>query len=240
MSKFDLNKREEKVRFILEKKAIRQIPPMRVGLAIDTSGSMHGLYNRGVVQETVNRLMAVACRIDSNQELDGWAFTNDFARLDTATVNDFETYVANAILKKNSVPKWGGTSYAPVLNDILKSYFGSSPAKAAKGLFGSLFGKKEASAPVAANQESSLILFITDGSNDDRAAAQRVLEESKNHPIYWQMIGIGSPSEFGFIEKMADDLPNVGFVSLPSLELSDDELYEQLLCDELCEWVKAR
>ena len=84
-----------------------------------------------------------------------------------------------------------------------------------------------------------MAMLITDGANSDRDATERFLRSAANLPVYWQMIGVGPDiREFSFIEEMADLLPNVGFVSLSSLDISDDELYDALLSQELCDWVK--
>ena len=85
-----------------------------------------------------------------------------------------------------------------------------------------------------------MCLFVTDGANDDRRQAAEVLRRSQDQAIYWQLIGVGPAREFGFIREMADELPNVGFVNLSSLSMSDEALYDQLLNDELCGWVKGR
>jgi hypothetical protein len=65
------------------------------------------------------------------------------------------------------------------------------------------------------------------------------MRDAQKHPLYWQLVGVGDPAEFGFLREMADELPNVGFLHLPSLDISDDDLYEQLLSEELCTWLKA-
>lgn len=237
MAKIDLEKRAEKVRIVLEKKNIKTVPPTRVGLALDISGSTRGMYHDGVMQEAVNRLQAVAMRFDDNKELDMWSFSNGFNRLVSATPNDCEDYVERRILNDREVDKWHGTSYAPVMEDILEFYFKGEVRKAG-GLFG-LFGKTQRVAPANANVPA-MCLFVTDGANDDRRQAAEVLRRSQDKAIYWQLIGVGPAREFGFIREMADELPNVGFVNLSSLSMSDEALYDQLLNDELCGWVKGR
>jgi hypothetical protein len=117
--------------------------------------------------------------------------------------------------------------------------FGKGESKRG-GLFGGLFGKKAAAEKPSDTSSPALALFVTDGANDDRAAAERVLTEAQAHPVYWLLVGVGNPNEFGFLRDMADKLPNVGFVHLPNLEMTDDALYEELLGDEFVNWVKAR
>jgi len=58
--------------------------------------------------------------------------------------------------------------------------------------------------------------------------------------VYWQMVGVGPSHNFKFLKEQADLLPNVGFVNLSSLKISDDELYDQLIAEEFLGWVKTR
>lgn len=214
--------------------------------ALDVSGSAKPLYDRGIIQETVDRLLAVSMRFDDNGEMDMWCFDDGFARLETASAADYGTYVKNHILRGGH-HLWGGTAYAPVLTDVRNFYFprpgmASAPKKSG-GFLGGLFGgKKEAPPPAPVNPNAkplpALCLFITDGANADRPATERLLRESQGQPVYWMMVGVGPSHHFGFIEEMADALPNVGFLNLSSLDISDDALYEQLITDEFCDWVK--
>lgn len=238
-----LDKRAEKVGIVLAKRGITTVPAVRVGCALDVSGSAQGFYRNGVMQETVERLMGVAMKFDDNGELDMWAFSDTHKRVSTATVADAATFIDKKFLKEAGSTLWCGTSYAPVLQDVISYYFPTGAAaatQAAKGFLGGLFGKKEAAPAAAAstNDTPAMLLFVTDGSNDDRAAAARVMKEAQGKPIYFMMVGIGNPSMFTFIQEQADLLPNVGFVSLNDLNISDDDLYEQLVSGEFATWVK--
>lgn len=231
-----LEKRAEKVNIILAKRNITQIPPVRVGLALDISGSTQSMYNRGVMQETVDRLLAVAMKFDDNGELDMWSFTEGFNRLDTATAADYNGYVKRAILENRRIEKWGGTAYGPVMNDMVKHYFNPSPIAEAKGMLGGLFSKKPA-AP-SGSTAPAMGIVVTDGANSDRYEAAKIMREAQKHNIYWQMVGVGPDHYFSFIQEMADELPNVGFINLNSLEMTDEQLYEQVVGEEFCEWLK--
>lgn len=227
-----LEKRSEQIGILLKKKNINQAPVMRVGFACDISGSAKWMYDQGIIQNTVDRLLAVSAKFDDNGEMDMWTFTTGFDRLDTATANDEGTYVRNKLLSAN-ISKWGGTSYAPVMRDVVNFYF-EPEVKKTGGFLG--FGTKKET--VNKSNVPALCLFITDGANGDPTETMRVLKESVGRPIYWLMVGVGNPKDFTFIEKAADELPNVGFVSLASLDISDEQLYSEVICDELCEFVK--
>lgn len=238
-----LEKRVEKVGIQLAKHNIVTVPPVRVGLALDVSGSAKGLYMSGVMQETVNRLQAIALKFDDNGELDMWTFSSGnqpFDRVETATAKDYNDYVKREILENRSIKLWGGTDYAPVLEDMINFWFPGTtkPVNEKKGLFGGLFSKKEAAAPAPATDLPAMGILVTDGENYDRDATARVLKAAVSTNVYWQMVGVGPASSFGFIEEQADLLPNVGFVNLSSLDISDEDLYGQLIADEFCGWVK--
>lgn len=230
---------KKKVDIVLTKRNINNVTA-RVGLAIDISGSMQSLYRAGVVQAVVERILAVATRFDDNGEMDVWTFSNGFDRLNGVSERDFNNYVTREILQNNNISKWGGTSYSPVINDVLSTYFPASFKETVKkGLFG-MFGKKETvevSTPLD-QQEAAIIIFITDGENGDAQETIRLLEQAHNKKIYFQFVGIGNEA-FRFLNKVADDYSNTGFLKIADIaRISDDDLYEGLITDELSTWLK--
>lgn len=232
----NLEKRAEKVGIVLAKRGLTAAPKTRVGVALDVSGSARGFYYNGTIQETLDRLLAVAMKFDDNGELDAWTFDNSVGELPTITESDEGTYVNSKLLNAR-VSLWGGTSYAPPLKAAMDHYFGNQP-KQSGGFLGKLFGGSKATTE-SATKEPAMLLFITDGANGDRSEAARVLREAAaNSPMYFNMIGVGPANQFGFIQQMADELPNVGFVSMESLNMSDEQLYEAVVSDEFCQWVK--
>lgn len=221
-----LEKRTEQVKILLEKRNITKAPIVRVGLAIDISGSTRNLYEDGVIQEVVDRLLAIACKFDDNGEMDMWSFTNDFNRLPSASAAEYGAYVQKNILQNRNVSKWGGTSYFPVMENIVNAYF-------PKGMLGGMFSKKKPETP-------AMVLFITDGETNDVPQTAKLLRESQNKNIYWAFVGVGPPRHFQFIKEMADELPNVGLVNMSTLAMPDADLYDQMITEELCTWVKKQ
>lgn len=230
-----LDKRAAAVRISLDKHQIRKPPIMRVGLAYDVSGSAKSFYYNGHIQQTNDRLLGVAANFDDNGEMDVWVFDNKSRKLETAKAGDYGDYVDKEILP-NVGGMWNGTSYAPVMQDIVDFFFKPTKAKKSGGFFG-FGGRAKEEQPFNADVPA-FVMFVTDGVNDDKAATERVLRDSQKYGIYWSLVGVGNPSEFGFLQKMADDLPNVGFTNLSSLNVSDETLYDEIICEELCEWIK--
>ena len=104
-----------------------------------------------------------------------------------------------------------------------------------------MFGKSKPTEQTGSKKEPAMLLFITDGANDDRAAAAELLRQAAStSPMYFNMIGVGPAHQFGFIQQMADELPNVGFVSMETLTMSDEQLYEAVVSEEFCQWVKKQ
>lgn len=228
MGAIDLSKRVEKVGIILEKKGISNVVA-QVKLAIDRSGSMNDEYRDGIVQDVVERVLAVGMKFDPDKSIDVFAFHNDSIELPPAKESTISGYVKKEIMNKVSP---GGTSYAPVMQDIVESAVASSGKK--KGLFGGLFGKK--SAPV--EEFPTVAIFITDGENDDRSAAKRAIIDSQDKNIYWVLIGIGN-GNFSFIEQLGEEFPNAGYFCVKDIRtIDDDDLYSLIISDELAQWVK--
>jgi hypothetical protein len=235
----DLTKRTEHVGIILKKNNIEQPPKCRVGLCLDISGSMQHLYNKGVVQDTVDRLLAIAMKFDDNGEMDMWTFTNSSDRLKTATSSSYGSYVEKEILQNNKISKWGGTSYSPCFQDVVDFYYGDSKVEKPTSFMGKLFGGKKIEPTSNGSDAPAVCFFITDGCCNDEDRAARVLRDAAKNKVYWHMVGIGNPSEFSFLKKKADELDNVGFINMSTLDMTDDELYNQMITEEFITFVKT-
>ena len=242
-----LEKRAAKVAIVLEKRQLPKPPVVRVGAALDISGSAKALYESGEIQETHDRILGIALKFDDNGEVDTWTFTEGFDRLPTATPENYGAYISDFVLN-GDITKWGGTHYAPVMNDIVDFFFpapGAAPARKG-GFLSRLFGMADAApepAPAPVNGHlPAWVLFVTDGQNPqfDRKHVRQLLAQSQHYPLYWSLIGVGNPSEFDFLREIADEMPNVGFLHLASLDMSDEAIYDQLITQEFCDWVRAK
>ena len=224
-----LEKKSELVRLNLEKRQVPTGIKIAVKQVIDVSGSIKHYFNDGTMQELTDRLLPVAMRFDDNQSLETYAFGSDIAKLDDVVVSDFGNYIDRKFLRQvpNSV-LWTGTKYAKALQMV---YDDINP----KRTFGSFFGKKPEIKP-------SFVEFITDGDTQgDEYETERVLEKLGNFKCYVQLIGVGRGSSFRFLRDMADQFGHVGFVTFPDLDrVSDEDMYAQLLGEELCSWIKVQ
>ena len=214
------NVRKTEVARIALEKDIQDIKS-RVGFVIDLSGSMYELYNTGVVQSVVDRILPIAAQFDNNAEMDFWCFANHFYRNVPANEQNYLEYVKEFILKDNRVVKQtgSGTQYAPVLQDVLELYVKEEPLAI-----------------------PSYVIFITDGENSDKSDAEKIVKDLARFPVFIQFVGIGR-EKFSFLQSLDDMggrfLDNADFFALDDLtRISDNELYNRLL-QEYPRWLKA-
>lgn len=239
----------KKVEVVLDLRKISDVKA-QVCLAIDYSWSMKTLYQNGTVEKTIGRISAVAVKFDDNGELDVLVFEDGVREASPATPRNFGSYVSNNIL--NQGWRMGGTNYSPFIQKAVENYFDRNIASAvvdnAKGILGALknafgFGKKEIvpAASTGAKSKSGfpvLVIIVTDGENFDKSETTALLTQMQDKDIYWQFVGIGY-ERFSYLQKIANDLPNVGFFSIPNIEtVKDMELYKNLLSEEFAAWVK--
>lgn len=249
MALIDLKK---KVGVVLTKRNVPDNVKAQVGVAFDITGSMKNLYLNGTVQALAERLLAVALRFDDNGSLDAWSFCENSNELPTVNEQNYSQYVNESLINNPKIDKWGSTNFSPVLDDIRKFYFGKSGVRTkaveteTKGMFG--FFKKKVTEFVpekfvqAGENDGSIpvyLMFVTDGDNFDEPASKAVLTAMKDQNIYLEFIGIGTGATFNFCRTAADDYDNIGFVHIKDLgRTSDEQLYEELLNEEFCTWIK--
>lgn len=248
MTTFRLQKPEEEVRrvgFVLEKQGIHERIPAQVGLNIDVSGSMEGLFNKGIVQSALERVLPVALYFDEDGRIDTWVFSNAdrMASLVPVTAANYNGYVEREITGNHALQQilWGSTDYEPVIRSNLMAY-GLLEERDAGGILGMIFGKKrESFGEETLTGTPAINYFLTDGANSDYHAAWRILSEAEHaeSQIYYVMVGIGD-EDFRFLRDAAKEFPNVGFVSAKDLGkfVGSDDAYEKLLPAELCAWLK--
>lgn len=211
MERFNLTKTSAAARFALVKQNVEKVT-CNVALLIDVSGSMADEFADGTVQNTIDRVFALAFNLDPDKVLEVFAFGRSVKQIPSMKENDCGNYVKNVFLRHVNVG--GGTDYAPAINGVTDFY------------------KNPSTQPI-------LVLFITDGQNGDESLAKSAFGRTENGNVYFQCVGIGpNRSEFRFLERMANDFDHVGFMHMPSLKISDEKLYEELVNTEFTEFLK--
>lgn len=208
--------RKKIVELTLVKKQLTGVTA-RVGIVLDITGSMRSLYSRGVVQEVVERILAVACKFDDNGSLDVWVYDTEFSRLPPVTEQELGRYVFTHIINNHNIHKFGRNNEPPVMEDVIRKYT----------------QEEKDSTPV-------FIIFINDGGVV--RLTRKVIMEASIQPIFWQFVGIGD-SDFEVLKQLDTMtgrlVDNANFIHLDRIEeVSDEELYDQLL-NEFPLWLKA-
>lgn len=255
MSKFNLSKAVEKAKFVVQKRNLNS-PNIKaqVLMNIDVSGSAQGLFKSGQIQEAFQRVLPVGILFDDNGEVDVFTFQSGDAICHiepTATEKNYEGYIETNILKNKKVPLWGGTDYANVIRENLRS-MGFLKQKSVEedvvvekgGWFSKDKVEKRSVVKTVLESSSSsgfpsIVYFFTDGENFDQRETLAILQacqEAKTQ-MYFHFIGIGN-ANFKFIEMLGDKFDNTGFLNIKDLsKINDDIIYEQLLPEELCTWL---
>ncbi len=244
----DLNKSAEKLRLDLTKAAGGTLPEADVGFDLDVSGSYSKLHESGVTSLLMSRMIPFCMVFDPDKKLDVWTFSDGPAHyVGTITPDDHKDFVRRKVIEK--VPNWNrNTEYAPVLKANLKHFGWGEPVPKKGGFLSGLglgFGKKTPAPPINIGRKS-LVLFNTDGANDDPEEADELMKEmqDKGYQVYVQFIAIKQRgANFSFIERLADDYSNCGLIVIDDIhkwvQLDDDALNAQFLTDELVAWMKA-
>ena len=241
----DLHKKAERAGIVLRKQGVANPPRLRVGLMMDISGSMRGLYTDGTVQEVINHVLGLAMAFDPSHRLDVFVFDDKSAQLpQPATPQNYHDYVDRQILTESEIPKFGTTKYAGVVHKFQDHYFGEHPdhrehREHAQGLFGRLFHPNAARPPPDPEYAKIPVLglLITDGDNDDHRASEIAIQRSAPYPVFWSLVGVGRHA-FGFLRQMDREFPDAEFVDLEHFNLSDEALYAELVSAKLVRWLK--
>ena len=201
------------LKVVLEKKNLLETVA-RVALVTDISGSMHGSYKNGTVQEIVNKILPLAVQFDDDGELDFWYYGTKCKRMPSVNLKNFESAVPADW--QNLRSSLGGMNNEPaVMNEVVAEY-------------------KKSKVP-------AYVIFITDGGVSRTTEIKNILIEASKLPIFWQFVGV-SGSGYGVLEKL-DTLSgryvdNANFFALDDFRKVDNaELYSRLL-NEFPIWLK--
>jgi hypothetical protein len=188
---------------------------MDIEVVLDRSGSMEDEYQSGLVQRVLDRCHALCAELDPDGQMPVTLFHNSAKQLSELTAQNVDNYVQTHISRE----PYGGTSYAPPLEQILRR----------RRCEKSFLGK------VKPAQRAVMVVFVTDGVNDDAHATARVMQElSKEAPVFVKFIGLdtGANVRFTTLERLDDmsgrSFDNADFFRWDS-SLNDDGLYDALL-----------
>lgn len=226
-----MSKRVEKVKLQLAKHNVPDWLKAQMKFELDDSGSAMPYYNNGEMQELVERLMAVALRLDADGKLEVYSFSDRAAKHGDVVESEIEGYIKQRFIPEAArFGTWsGGTNYAKAVTLALQE----DAVEEKTGFLGKLFGSKKAATPQP--NYPNVHLFVSDGEDmGDHQHFQKLVREATND--YFVLVGIGNAG-FSLMKQTADRYDNVGFVKFSDLSISDDEMYGKLLDKELCDWL---
>jgi stress response protein SCP2 len=230
-----LSLRKEQVAVSLRKHGAESVRA-RIVLVLDASGSMSGLYSRGVVAGVVERMAAVAAQLNDDGVLQAWTFASNPARLPDLSLGDLPEWIplhvrvgALGLFRKR--PPRG---LKPGQVDMRQVGFGNEEQKVIA----------QVRDYVRANPvpEPTFVLFFSDGGVYRNDEIESQLRGAVEEPLFWQFVGMGH-SNYGVLERFdtmaGRRVDNVGFFAVDDIAtLSDAELYDRLLT-EFPSWLKA-
>lgn len=188
----------------------------RVVFVVDVSGSMQGLFQAGVVQRTVERLMPLALKFDDNGEMETYRFSGRCENCKNVGMGNIVDFVKKNIERG---AEWNGTEYAPIFEAIYADYV-----------------EKNAS-PIP-----TFVIVITDGDNSDKGQAERAIKEMSKHNVFWKFVAVGR-GPFSFLEKLdtmsGRVIDNANFYQIDNIERESDENLYKGLIEEYDVWQQA-
>ncbi|MCH5643281.1 VWA domain-containing protein [Gordonia sp. ABSL49_1] len=229
-----LDLRKQKVAVSLEKRGAGQLKA-RVILVLDASGSMSGLYSKGVVAGVVERMAAVAAQLDDDGTMQAFIFASNSARLPDFEIGNLPEWIGLHVRVGQMKIGRGSKRSKNLANgqlDMRNLGIGNEEQKVIADVR-ALVAKDPQPVP-------TLVLFFSDGGVYRNKEIEDQLRSAVTEPIFWQFVGLGR-ANFGILEKF-DTLPgrlvdNVGFFAVDNIDkLPDEELYDRLL-SEFPSWV---
>jgi len=214
LTKIDLLK--EKVSLSLKKKSIDDSIRARVVVVFDGSGSMHNLYEKGIMQETFERVLAIAATFDVDEELDVYFFAQDFSRGPSVTARGYQDYVSKHFLMGRL---GASTNETAIIEEIIQEYTVEEPDP----------------------HTPTYIIFFSDGGFDDQRKIKKLITQCSDKNLFWQFVGLGR-ANYGLLQKLdrmrGRVIDNANFFELDDISrISDEELYDRLLA-EFPSWIK--
>ncbi|MFJ1792768.1 VWA domain-containing protein [Kitasatospora griseola] len=211
----------------------------RILLVLDASGSMTGLYGRGVVADVVERMAAVAAQLDDDGTMQAWTFATKPARLPDLSLPGLPEWLRLHVRPgEANMSLFGRRRVRPPLPD------GRVDMKAVgiQNEEQKVIAEVRAFVHAHPSPLPTLVLFFSDGGVYRNSEIEAQLRAAVEEPIFWQFVGLGH-SNYGVLEYF-DQLPgrrvdNVGFFAVDDIStLPDPELYDRLL-SEFPQWIAA-
>jgi hypothetical protein len=174
-------------------------------------------YASGEVQGLVERCLALSLSgLDDDGNVQVFFFDHRAYRPETVDETTYRGFVDNWRQGRDM----GGTNYVPVMRNIVA--FADEKGMTKPGM-----------PPI-------FVLFVTDGTPDDRDETTKFLVNVANRPIFWQFLGLGySPKFLKKLDEMRGRVTdNVGLTEMKdTLKMSDAEFYDEIIREFFGSWL---
>lgn len=201
----------------------------KIGLCLDFSGSMAKDYKNGSMQRLAEKVLALSTHLDDDGNIDLFVFDTEADYLGEISLHDYKGAVDRLTEGRHK----GRTYYAKAIAAV-RDHYEMVPANRNAGFFKSF--KKPDTSAVVKSELPVFMVFLTDGSPDDKTDATRMISEISSAPIFWKFLSIGS-APIPYLQKL-DDLPNrfmdnadYQYLGENVEALTDEALFEALLVE---------
>ncbi|MFK0296323.1 VWA domain-containing protein [Streptomyces sp. NPDC090442] len=178
-----------------------------VYLVLDRSGSMRPYYKDGTLQHLAEQALGLSANLDDDGTVPVVFFST---KIDGTTEVTLDNYAGRIEQVHQRLGHMGLTYYEHAIQAVIEHYQASGAT------------------------DPAFVIFQTDGSPSNRAAAARALRSASNLPLFWVFVGFGK--DVAFLEKL-DDLSgravdNAGFFhALDPHLVTDEEFYAGITAD---------
>ena len=231
-----LSMRKEAVARVMLSKGIADVRA-RVIVVLDASGSMAKLYPQ-TMQNSVERIVAVAAQLDDDGEMEAWRFASKSAQLPTLELAQLPQWLTHCVVLDPLFGRKKKRQAAAVGSDL--------PPLERVGIQNEeqkVIGDVRAFVRAHPTPDPTLVLFFSDGGVYRNTEIEKELMDGQREPIFWQFIGLGSKNGYGVLERFdtlpGRDIDNVGFFAIDDIdEVGDGTLYERIL-SEFPQWMRV-
>lgn len=190
-----------------------------VYLVLDHSGSMQRYYRYGHVQHLAEQTLALSAQLDDDGIVPVVFFHDVAYSAINVEINKHEGAINR--IRNNYGIEWGGTNYAPAMQQVVSHYRASGAT------------------------DPAFVVYQTDGRCFDESSATAYLQKFSELPIFWQFIGYGNKrsGEFAYLRRLdklrGRKVDNVGFFATGDnpMGMSNETLYGKLM-KEYPSWLK--
>jgi hypothetical protein len=184
-----------------------------VQLVLDHSGSMAPYYNNGAVQRLAEQALGLSVNLDDDGVVPLTFFGSRVEHYDDIRLDNY----TGLIDRLHQRVHWGSTDYVAGMRAAIEEHTNSGAT------------------------DPALVIFQTDGEPNDRRAAEKMLRQASDLPIFWAFIGFGGRVQF--LEKLDDlrrrTVDNASFFHAANPHaVTDAQLYDGIT-GEFASWLQA-